>query len=94
MDAIVCLLKFRLISPEALFVSKVFATFTAALSFVALVLHVIYALIRVSIVRTTAIFMLGSAGMVPYTLELFYKYYFMLHFLYTYIKENYFEFKM
>ncbi|XP_059168478.1 uncharacterized protein LOC131950387 [Physella acuta] len=48
---------------EALFVSKVFATFTAVLSFVAVVLHVVYALTRVPIVRTTAIFMLGSAGL-------------------------------
>ncbi|KAH9519190.1 hypothetical protein Btru_074933 [Bulinus truncatus] len=48
---------------ETLFISKVFATFTVFLTFVAVVLHIVYFFIRHPAVRTAAVFMNGSGGL-------------------------------
>ncbi|KAK0060302.1 hypothetical protein Bpfe_010136, partial [Biomphalaria pfeifferi] len=46
-----------------LFVSKVFATFTVFLTFVAVVLHIVYFFMRHAAVRTAAVFMNGAGGL-------------------------------
>uniref|UniRef100_A0A0B7A2F5 MARVEL domain-containing protein n=1 Tax=Arion vulgaris TaxID=1028688 RepID=A0A0B7A2F5_9EUPU len=48
---------------EELFVSKIFATFTALFLVIAVILHIIYAVVRMSVIRTSSIFMLGSAAL-------------------------------